>query len=363
MHTGNNVIIDIATILSQMFTYVLHGRAGIAGTTAGEGFPVEVFSDTTLDIGEHRLSEVEIIGGKIHHYAGSVDRRSLESLSRIDSVLGPYWKETSSAVMNDISFKFPEIMGIMNMTGDSFYSGSRLLGKDLSTAEPVISGSDIVDIGGESTRPGALPVPISEEIERVKSALKFVRSIGDFPVSIDTMHHETVESMLRYEISYVNDVSGFRDDRMIKIASREGLKCIIMHMRGVPRNMMEDTSYSDVLSEVSYFLFNRARKLIENGINFNSIIIDPGIGFSKGLNENLEIFRNIRSFRGGFRLLVGHSRKSFLGKIMENDAADRLPATLSASNYLFEKGVDILRVHDPVETRFALRTFDFLRKL
>lgn len=347
-------------VWNSMIVYAFRSRPGyVTGHTGGE-IPVEVFSDSSLD--EQTYSVHKIPGWRqgLNHYAGAFSADELRRILSLDDVLGKYSEAAVSRISGTADRKMPEIMGIINMTEDSFYPESRFLSSSPEKIGEIVDNSDIVDVGGESTRPGAHAVSVGEEIERVQKAVRYIRSISDVPVSVDTMHPETVEALLRYDIDYINDVSGFRNRKMGDIAAREGLKCVVMHMIGKPETMMEHARYTDCTGEVLQFLVTQARDLVSRDVPYEDVIIDPGIGFSKNLKHNVEIIRNIESFRTGFRVLVGHSRKSFLGKIMENESEDRLAATLSTSLYLYEKGVDILRLHDPRENRSAIRTYDFL---
>lgn len=344
-----------------MFLYAFPARNSIKMQCEEGKKCYEVFSDTLLDISSRALNPLKSSLEGMHHYSASLNDTELANLVEKDDILGQFSKKITDRLIASSAPRVPLIMGIINMTPDSFYDGSRYLDRNSDEIVPLILNSDIVDIGGESTRPGAKHIPISEEIRRVVTAIKLVRETGNVPISIDTMHPETLEEVLKYEIQYINDITGFQDDRMARIARKEALKCIVMHMRGSPEDMMSHTRYDDLIGEVTYFLINQARKLIAEGIDPDSIILDPGIGFSKDFQSNLEIFRNIDSFKLGFKTLIGHSRKSYIGKIMENVAEDRLAATLSTSLYLYNHSIDIIRVHDPKENRYAIKTYDFLR--
>lgn len=252
----------------------------------------------------------------------------------------------------------PRIMGIVNATPDSFYPGSRFGGNSLNKLEKVLEeGPDIVDVGGESTRPGSNEVSVEEEIRRLKPVLDYLSSSYNIPISLDTRNPETVEFALRYGIKYLNDVSGFSDPEMISIAAENSLECIAMHMRGEPRTMQKSTEYDDLIFEMNLFLSDRTRSMIQGGIDPSRIIIDPGIGFAKGLKGNLEIIRELQSFNSGFRILVGHSRKTFIGKLTGEEVSGRLAGTLGVSVYLMMKKADILRVHDVKENREVLDVY------
>lgn len=343
-----------------MFVYAIPSRSGFRNCEEATLREVEIFSDSPIQGKEFDFEEFREDNSNGFHYHACLDSATLRYVIELDDVLSPYSARIADSFFDVPEKKLPEIMGIVNMTPDSFYRNSRFHSSDLGALDSIIENSDIVDIGGESTRPGSKPISIAEEIERIRDAVRHVRDIRDVPISIDTMHSEVVEEMLKYEIDYVNDVTGFVDEGMVDIAAKENLKCVVMHMRGKPTEMMLHTDYRDVIDEITRFLMKQARTLISAGVNFDSIIIDPGIGFSKDYNGNIEILRNIESFKAGFKVLVGHSRKSFIGKILENTTRNRLSATLSASVYLYEKGIEILRVHDPLENKDAIKTYQLL---
>lgn len=342
-----------------MFVYAIPSRLKFR-KDCDPGFRTfEIFTDSKIPdiVGKYREIGNMVKGMK--HYIADLDENLVSGVLEEDDVLGPY----SPALTRNLfrtDRKVPTIMGIVNMTPDSFYSNSRYL-ENRDLIRKIAAESDIVDIGGESTRPGAEPVETSEEISRVAKAIKEIREYADTPMSIDTYHPETLEKSLKFGVEYINDVSGFRNDAMIQLASSEGLKCIVMHMRGTPRDMMDHTQYGDLIGEVTLFLVGQARKLISNGIEPESIILDPGIGFSKNFESNIDLIKNVESLNAGFRTLYGHSRKKFTSEIIGDDKADRLSATLAVSIYLCEHGVDIIRVHDPKENRQALRTSEFLQ--
>lgn len=344
-----------------MFLYAIPSRNILKRECPDGKRSYEIFSDNELSSDSTDLKKIESGVHEMFHYDACLDRNELTGFIEKDDVLGEY-ADMLSQDIKPAEAKLPSIMGIINMTPDSFYAGSRYLSNDEDRIGAVLNNSDIVDIGGESTRPGSVPVPVSEEIERIKGALEIANRSGKFSISIDTMHPETIVAALDKGVDYINDVTGFRDERMIKIARDENLKCIVMHMRGTPSTMMNQTVYADAIGEVTCFLVGQARKIVGSGIDPASIMVDPGLGFSKDFETNIEILNNIDSFRTGFKLLIGHSRKSFIGKLMKNAAGDRLAGTLSTSVYLYEHGVDVIRVHDPLENRDAIRTYDFLRK-
>jgi len=260
----------------------------------------------------------------------------------------------------------PVVMGILNATPDSFSDGGKYTSLDsaVKRAEEIISqGGKIVDVGGESTRPGAPPVPLEEELRRVIPVIREIRKkLGDnFFISVDTYKAEVARQALLEGADMVNDVSALRfDPKMAEVVSSFGCPVVIMHMKGTPRDMQKNPHYEDVVSEICDFFEERISFALERGVSRDKIILDPGIGFGKRLIEdNLCILKRFSEFRVfGLPLLIGASRKSFIGAItgVENPE-DRLAGSLGAIAPAFYGGAKIFRVHDVKET------FDFLKLL
>ena len=244
------------------------------------------------------------------------------------------------------------LMGILNVTPDSFFSGSRSIGVDNAVHKAnlmIKQGATWIDIGGESTRPGAQPVTIDEEISRVIPIVSKLRETHpEIMISIDTRNHQVARRALECGANMINDVSGLRSDNMIDVVVEFGCAVCIMHMQGEPGSMQANPSYDDVVEEVTNYLENKAKVLIEKGHPRDLIIIDPGIGFGKNHEQNLILMKSTKRLKeSGFAVLWGISRKSVIGIITDKkDAHDRLPGTLATSAYAFTQGVDILRVHD-----------------
>ena len=257
----------------------------------------------------------------------------------------------------NLVFNVPRIMGVLNVTPDSFYDGGRYIDFDKAVErgiQMVKEGADIIDIGGESTRPFSEPVPEEEELRRVIPVIEKLRKSTDIPISIDTRKSGVAEEALKKGANIVNDVSGLRDDQeMAKVIKKFNAGCIIMHIRGTPKDMQENPYYKDTIKEIKEELEERINYAIESGIERERIVIDPGIGFGKRVIDNLLILKNIDEFKKlGFPLLIGHSRKSFIGKVLNLEKPeDRLVGTLGVSAYLYLKKVDIIRVHDVKETK------------
>ncbi|MCY0851561.1 MAG: dihydropteroate synthase [Thermoplasma acidophilum] len=328
-------------------------RRGSYGGSNGR-FLFEIFSEKAPPV-EH---EVITEGGK-KKYLVWADQKMIRDLMEFYSMYPGHEDAASAAVFNALDDKpsIPKIMGIVNATPDSFYPGSRVLGHSDLVFKIIDEKPDILDIGAESTRPGSKGIDPSTELERLIPVVKMVRDYSDIPISIDSRHPSVIDGLIKYEINYINDISGFTDRRMIDIAKDSGLNCIVMHMRGTPENMQSMTAYDDIIYDVAGFLANRADELLKNEIGFDRIILDPGIGFAKDIKGNVDILRNIKSFNVGFPLLVGTSRKTFIGTITGQKVENRLAGTIGTSIYLAENRVSILRVHDVKENRDALTTY------
>jgi dihydropteroate synthase len=255
----------------------------------------------------------------------------------------------------------PAIMGILNVTPDSFSDGGLFLDPQAAIdrgLQMVEEGADLIDVGGESTRPGAEPVSIDEELSRVIPVVSSLSDQGAI-VSIDTMKSQVASEALFAGARIVNDVSGLRDPAMIEVCVETGCTVCIMHMLGAPKTMQSNPLYGDVIRDVKEYLFHAATVAEKEGVAKDRIWIDPGIGFGKTVENNCEILRRLDEFvRLGYPVLVGVSRKSFLGKILGSEstplpADQRLEATLAAQTIAQIKGARILRVHDVLEARRA----------
>jgi dihydropteroate synthase len=254
----------------------------------------------------------------------------------------------------DIS-KGPVVMGILNVTPDSFSDGGRFLEPSRAIAralEMVEEGAGIIDIGGESSRPGARGFTAEEELSRVRPILERLSREIDVPISIDTRKSMVAAEAVDMGASIINDISGLRHDPdMVATAVRSGAAVTVMHMQGTPETMQDNPYYEDAVSDIIRWLEERTDRLVEAGLARGKIIIDPGIGFGKRLVDNLELFHGIGDFRGlGYPLLVGHSRKSFIGMLTDRGPGERLWGGLAALGRCLEAGVKIVRVHDVKET-------------
>ena len=256
-----------------------------------------------------------------------------------------------------LSLSKPLIMGVINATDDSFYNMSRV-GDENSFVERVKSmieeGVDIIDIGGESSRPGATPIGAKKEIQRVIPLIEKIRKFSNIPISVDTYRKITAERAINAGADIINDISALRfDEKMAIYAGKGGIPVILMHMKGTPSNMQKIAGYRDVIAEIKSFFSERIAFAISKGIKRQNIILDPGIGFGKKLKDNLQILKKIESFHE-FRLplLLGTSRKSFIGEVLnQKDPTERLTGTLGTTALGVLKGVQIFRVHDVKENR------------
>jgi len=258
--------------------------------------------------------------------------------------------------------KRPIVMGILNATPDSFSDGGKFrTPKDaIAQAENMIAnGVDLIDIGGESTRPGAQPVELQEELDRVLPVIEALKDCG-IPLSIDTYKAETMRQALRAGADCVNDIWALRQDGSID-AVLESNDCgvVLMHMQRDPLTMQFNPDYQNVIAEVKQFLEERTELLIAKGIDSKRIAIDPGFGFGKSLEHNLNMLTNFADFSSlGFPVLAGISRKSMLGKITGKDTDGRLAASIAAAVMAADRGAMIVRVHDVTETVDALKLWE-----
>lgn len=252
------------------------------------------------------------------------------------------------------------LMGVLNVTPDSFSDGGEFFATEAAVKhalEMAQEGADIIDIGGESARPGAKPVPPNEEMERVLPVIERLAGAGEFLLSIDTSKSAVARAALAAGAHIINDVTGGRGDRdMFALAAETGAGLIIMHMQGTPETMQLKPSYDDVVREVAEFFRQQFVEAVRSGIDPICIAFDPGIGFGKTVAHNLELLAHLPRLRVENRpLVVGVSRKSFLGKIA-GLPPDRTSATIALTSLLRERGAQVLRVHDVAANANALRT-------
>ncbi len=262
------------------------------------------------------------------------------------------------------------LMGVLNITPDSFSDGGKYFESSVKL-DKVISdaimmqnnGADFIDVGGESTRPGAMKLTTDEEMERVVPVVDAISKILHIPISIDTYKSEVADECLKAGACIVNDISGFRfDAKMAEVTAKHKASCILMHIKGTPENMQTDPFYENVVSEVEEYLRYSAGLAADAGIT--QIIVDPGIGFGKTLEHNIELIRNVSLLKQlGYPVLVGLSRKSFIDKIISTPVNERIYGTISANTAAIGLGADILRVHDVEENYRAIKIADKLLRI
>ncbi|MCX5710606.1 MAG: dihydropteroate synthase [Candidatus Omnitrophica bacterium] len=257
------------------------------------------------------------------------------------------------------------IMGILNITPDSF-SGDGLLHKDCAlkyAGQLIRDGADIIDVGGESTRPGARPVSLKEELGRVIPVIKLLSKKIKVPISVDTVKPQVAEQALDNGAVIVNDITGLKDPKMVKEIARKRAAVVIMHMKGTPRSMQKNTVYVSLLDEIIEYLGERIDRATSVGISPEKIIVDPGLGFAKSAEQNLEILNNLRDLKVlGQPILVGPSRKSFIGKLLKTAPQERIFGTVAASVIAAGNGAKIIRTHDCLAVKQALKVGDGINK-
>ena len=269
--------------------------------------------------------------------------------------------------IKNLNFNKPLIMGILNVTPDSFSDGGKFLSIDNAYAQYKKlkkEGAVIVDIGGESTRPGSKTVPAKKELQRIMPVIGQIKSNSkNSLISVDTRKSTVMKAVLKYNIDFINDVSGLRhDSKTISFLKNAKIPFIIMHSISNPAKMQKTIKYNDVLLDVYDFLENQIRKCKLKGISENKIIIDPGIGFGKTLKQNLTLIKKISLLHSlGLPVMLGSSRKSFIGKIQKNELyEDRTGGSIASVLYGLSQGVQLFRVHDVYETNQAIKVYSKL---
>ena len=257
--------------------------------------------------------------------------------------------------------KIPNLLGVLNLTPDSFSDGGKFNSKNKGVKHAVDllnSGADLIDVGGESARPGSKAISETQEWNRINNVLKLLSK--KMPLSLDTRKSIIMERSIKFGIKLINDVSGLNfDSNTINILKKYKIPFVIQHSKGSPENMQNQPKYKNELLEIYDFFENKINLLRSNGINHNNIILDPGIGFGKNLKHNMSLIRNISIYHSlGFPILVGNSRKRFIKEISEkNDSKSRIGGTMASSIYLMMQGVQILRIHDVNELSQGIKVF------
>ena len=258
----------------------------------------------------------------------------------------------------------PLVMGVLNITPDSFSDGGAWLGTDQAmehAALMVEAGADIIDIGGESTRPGSAGVSVAEELKRVIPVIEQVYAKLEIPISVDTSKPEVMLAAIQAGAGMINDINALRAEGAVEVVASLGVPVCLMHMQGHPQNMQQEPHYEDVVSEVSKYLLERASVLQQAGVRQRDIVLDPGFGFGKTQSHNIQLFRAIPRLAAlGYPLLIGVSRKSMLGAITNQPVDSRVHASVTAAILAAQGGASILRVHDVAATVDGLKTWQAL---
>ncbi len=278
---------------------------------------------------------------------------------------------------NDMLLKWPKgqldfsagciVMGVLNVTPDSFSDGGQFLDTNKAIEHGVqmaADGAAIIDIGGESTRPGSEPVSTKEQLKRVIPVIEALANKINIPISIDTYNYEVAEAALKAGAAMLNDITALSEERVGKLAAEQRVPVVLMHIQGTPATMQAEPKYDDVVGEVLEFLLERAKRAEKLGVPNNMIFIDPGIGFGKTLEHNLQLLRNIDKFvASGYRVLIGTSRKSFIGKLTgKENPEDRIFGTAASVALCVAEGVSIVRVHDVAEMVDVVKVINALLK-
>lgn len=260
----------------------------------------------------------------------------------------------------------PLVMGVVNATPDSFSDGGLFLEKEKAIARGIAlveAGADLLDIGGESTRPGSTGVSAEEELSRVIPVIGALARRVAVPLSVDTSKALVASEALKAGASIINDVTALTGDgAMAAVAAKSRAAVILMHMQGSPKTMQRSPRYRDVADEVARYLIKQAKQAQDAGIPASRIWIDPGFGFGKGLEHNLALMRSLKTLVGlGFPVVIGPSRKSFIGKILNADIEERLSGTLACVAWAYQAGVRMVRVHDVKETVHLLKMLQAIK--
>jgi dihydropteroate synthase len=340
------------------------------------GFSLDLDSEPAFDLSVYDFQK------KIYRCCLYLDSLKLEEAAGFSDVSLPQaLRVLSSSIKNSFDepdFKIfnrsysplnPLIMGIINVTPDSFYEQSRAAGvkEALKKAEAMVeAGADILDVGGQSTRPGSEEISLDEELRRTIPVVKELSRSFDIPISIDTYRREVAEQALEAGASIINDVFGLRKEGMLELAAQSRAYVIAMHLKGEsPKTMQQNPYYVDVISEIAAFFNEVIERFTAAGGELSRFILDPGIGFGKRYEDNLNIIANLEAFAAsGLPLLIGHSRKSFIGIALGDVPPEqRLYGTTAASALAVFNGASILRVHDVKEARDAARLAAELRRM
>ena len=261
----------------------------------------------------------------------------------------------------------PLVMGILNITPDSFSDGGKYIQTDQAldhALKMIEDGADIIDIGGESSRPGSKGVSSQEEIDRVIPVIEKIRSDSNIPISVDTTKPSVMSEAVKFDIQIINDISSLKDEDAFSVLKNNNIYICLMHMKGTPKNMQDNPKYDDVVEEVKGFLEEKIKLCVERGILKERLIIDPGFGFGKTLDHNYLLLKNLQKIKNLHNnLLVGISRKSMIGNLLNKDPKQRLHGSLAATLLSIYNGANIIRTHDVRETKLLLNITKEIRSL
>lgn len=340
-------LLGVKTVAANILKQEVLSRGGEAAVTYGS---VNLSKDRTdvIVLGTQRI--LNELSEKLKQHQFDLPQVAAE----IKNAVTTHKKTPPSMIIGGKKFNFAKrtyLMGILNVTPDSFSDGGQFYDVDAAVTQGLQmekDGADIIDVGGESTRPGSDPVTPAEEIERVVPVIKALKKRLKIPISIDTYKAKVAEAALRAGAQMVNDISGLRADKnMAKVIARYKIPVCVMHMQGNPKTMQRKPSYRDLISEIYCRLKESIEIAKRAGILVEQIMVDPGIGFGKSVENNYEIVRRLNEFRSlGCPILIGPSRKSFLGKVLNLPAQDRLEGTAAAVTACVNGGANVVRVHD-----------------
>ena len=323
-------------------------------------FPVFLISPQSLD-----LNTTELVSGLTHVYP--LQYKDIKDLARkfFPLLRDDFWEKEHSLKIRDkiCPFNFPEVMAIINMTPDSFYPESRISEDEIELRLDQIksAGGNLVDIGGQSTRPGSNQISAVEELKRISGAVEVALN-RKFTVSIDSFRPEVLRECLEMGAHIINDVTGLENLEIGKLANRYGVPLIVMHKKGDFRTMQVSPHYDNVINEIIAFFLRKISLANDLGIGDN-IILDPGIGFGKRLEDNLTIINNLRDIRLGHPLLLGISRKSFIGQVTSERVEERGISSLIFNTISILKGADIIRAHDVKENLEMVKIIKKLKEV
>lgn len=272
-------------------------------------------------------------------------------------------KRKSQPINSDAAFEKPLIMGVLNVTSDSFFDGGKFLSLEKACEHAftlIAQGVDIIDIGGESTKPGAVQVPLDIELNRIVPVIKQIRLHSDICISIDTYKPEAMAAAVEAGANIINDIYALQKEGALAMAAKLAVPVCLMHMQGQPHNMQQNPQYPNgVMTELMQFFLERIDACGKAGINKKNLILDPGFGFGKLVKNNLHIIYKLDDFKSfNLPILLGVSRKSTIGAVLNKEVSERLIGSISIAVYAALKGAGILRTHDVNETKQALQVLD-----